>query len=229
MSETRPAISPRFKFPFNAMHERTQRPENQARLDEWIADKGYGWLRWGEKKVFLHRRDMEPRHHRPKAGDVFYFVLGKDAQGRLCAKNAINPRATRPSGILPLFFTPVLMALPVYALHLAGVKHWMIATGSLLISFITYAVYAIDKRRARTGARRIAETSLHLLELLGGWPGAWFAQQRLRHKSSKTSFQIVFWLIIALHQFVAVDWLQQGRWSKWLVAEAKAPLRPELR
>ena len=33
-----------------------------------------------------------------------------------------------------------------------------------------------------------------LLGLLGGWPAAIVAQQRLRHKTAKASFQLKFWL-----------------------------------
>lgn len=47
---------------------------------------------------------------------------------------------------------------------------------------------------------------LHALELLGGWPGALLAQQLLRHKTKKTSYQVVFWLTILMHQ---VYWLDQ--------------------
>ena len=44
------------------------------------------------------------------------------------------------------------------------------------------------------------------VELLGGWPGALLAQQLLRHKTKKTSYQGVFWLIVLVHQ---VYWLDQ--------------------
>lgn len=68
-----------------------------------------------------------------------------------------------------------------------------------LMSVCTYGVYALDKNAARRGRPRIPERSLHLLALLGGWPGALIAQQTLRHKTRKTSFQIIFWLTVLLN------------------------------
>ena len=79
------------------------------------------------------------------------------------------------------------------------------------ISTITYFVYAWDKNRAQKKGQREPEQELHLLELLGGWPGAFIAQRSLRHKCSKLSYQIVFWLIVATHQFVSIDYLRH--WS----------------
>ena len=52
---------------------------------------------------------------------------------------------------------------------------------------------------ARKGAWRTPESTLHLLELLCGWPGAWLAQRTIRHKSVKTSFRIVFFMMVALN------------------------------
>ena len=37
------------------------------------------------------------------------------------------------------------------------------------------------------------------MALLGGWPGAIFAQRVFRHKSSKPSFQSVFWITVVLN------------------------------
>jgi uncharacterized membrane protein YsdA (DUF1294 family) len=63
----------------------------------------------------------------------------------------------------------------------------------------TYAAYALDKSAAKKGAWRTQESTLHLLALAGGWPGALIAQQTLRHKSKKKSFRIVFWVTAALN------------------------------
>lgn len=72
------------------------------------------------------------------------------------------------------------------------------------MSLLAFALYAADKRRAARGEWRIGESTLHLVALLGGWPGALVAQQTLRHKRQKPGFMLIFWLIVALH---AVMWM----------------------
>lgn len=75
-----------------------------------------------------------------------------------------------------------------------------------LLSLFTYIVYAIDKSSAKKGNWRTSEATLHALALAGGWPGAAFAQQLLRHKSQKKEFRFVFW-ITALGNIAALVWL----------------------
>ena len=67
------------------------------------------------------------------------------------------------------------------------------------LSLITFAVYAMDKRKARLERWRIKESMLHLLDLAGGWPGGFLAQRMLHHKSRKTKFQVIFWCTVILH------------------------------
>ena len=76
----------------------------------------------------------------------------------------------------------------------------------LVGSLVTYFAYAADKLAARRGGWRTKEGTLHLLGLLGGWPGALVAQKRLRHKSRKASFQVVFWGTVVLNCGV-LGWL----------------------
>ena len=79
----------------------------------------------------------------------------------------------------------------------------------LLLSVITIGALAVDKRAAIAGRRRVPERSLHMLELLGGWPGSLIAQRRLHHKTRKRSYQIVVIAIIALH---VLGWIAVGAW-----------------
>lgn len=93
---------------------------------------------------------------------------------------------------------------------LTGLLAW-----HLVLAAVTFLAYGHDKRRAIQGGQRVPEARLHLLELLGGWPGALAAQRLLRHKSRKLSYRVVLWGIVTLH---AVAWLTWGAWRLGLVA-----------
>lgn len=84
--------------------------------------------------------------------------------------------------------------LPGIYPKLTAVAVWCAAA-----SCIAFVLHAIDKSRARQGAARIPENTLHLFELLGGWPGAWLAMTVFRHKTRKRSYQLVFALVVALN------------------------------
>ncbi len=69
----------------------------------------------------------------------------------------------------------------------------------VLLSLISFVAYGWDKRQSVLGYRRIPEQTLHVLSLLGGWPGALLGQRQFRHKTQKVSFRILFWLTVILH------------------------------
>jgi uncharacterized membrane protein YsdA (DUF1294 family) len=77
----------------------------------------------------------------------------------------------------------------------------------LLASIITFAVYALDKRAAQNERWRTRESSLHLLGLLGGWPGGLIAQRVLHHKSKKRSFQVGFFAAAIINSLALVWYL----------------------
>ncbi len=60
---------------------------------------------------------------------------------------------------------------------------WLVA-----INVVTFAVYGIDKRRARRGAWRVPEKTLFLLPLLGGSLGALLGMRVFRHKTKHWYF-----------------------------------------
>ena len=185
-----------------------------AKIVEWNYQKGFGFLQVGQKRIFLHRRDFAENHKRPAIGDVVRFTMGKDAKGRPCAQNAAHVndggRITLPSVLL----LACLLVLPVIALFRRGADFRWVGAYVLVLAAVSYGCYALDKRRARAQEWRISEAGLHLTELLGGWPGAFLAQRRLRHKISKPSYQFVFWLIVLAYQFAAYDSLQNWTLSR---------------
>lgn len=109
----------------------------------------------------------------------------------------------------------ILLIAPVLALlRLVPWFDWRILFGvPLVVSIFAFFAYRSDKRRAEAGDWRIPETTLHLTALLGGWPGAFLAQRTFRHKVSKVSFQLTFWAVVLLHEFIAIDSLQHWRIS----------------
>ncbi|AQX16957.1 hypothetical protein BKM78_14310 [Tessaracoccus sp. T2.5-30] len=52
-------------------------------------------------------------------------------------------------------------------------------------------MYRADKVAAVQGAWRVPESSLHLVSLLGGWPGALVARHAFWHKTRKQPFRTV--------------------------------------
>jgi uncharacterized membrane protein YsdA (DUF1294 family) len=66
--------------------------------------------------------------------------------------------------------------------------------------------YRLDKSAAERNAWRTSERMLHVIAVLGGWPGALVAQEVFRHKSRKLSFRFVLWTTVALN-CGALTWL----------------------
>jgi uncharacterized membrane protein YsdA (DUF1294 family) len=69
----------------------------------------------------------------------------------------------------------------------------------LAASFTAAVAYGVDKSAAQSGRWRTAESTLHVLALIGGWPGALVAQRVFRHKSRKPSFRTAFLATVALN------------------------------
>ncbi len=195
-------------------------------LVEWSHQRNYGFLQFGKGRVFLHVRDFAEHHKRPAVGDQIIFYLGQDAQGRTCAKRAVHANDGGRITVLTLLILAGLLLLPVLALrHWQVDWRWVCGTGLAMSSF-AYFAYATDKRRAREKNWRVAEVNLHLLELLGGWPGAFLAQRRLRHKCSKAGYQLVFWLIVLTYQFVAFDSMQDWEYTRLVWQQGQGASRP---
>jgi uncharacterized membrane protein YsdA (DUF1294 family) len=80
-----------------------------------------------------------------------------------------------------------------------------ILTVYIVASVAALVAYRVDKTSAENGTWRTRESTLHLLALAGGWPGALLAQRIFHHKTRKRSFRLVFFATIVLN--VALVWL----------------------
>ncbi|MDR0217154.1 MAG: cold shock and DUF1294 domain-containing protein [Comamonas sp.] len=199
----------------------------------------------GGDKIFVHISAFVPRPHadqRPKSGQRLEFAVGID-KGKKCAQQvawrssnmwleqktpsarrsslaARSPQSSRPasgwhaSGRFSYGVLLIWLALMLACSMLWSVPAW-IWLAYVGLSLLTFMVYWQDKWAAQKGQWRTSEKTLQLLALAGGWPGAVLAQQWLRHKSSKTSFQLQFWFM-ALLNAVFMLWLLSPYGRYWL-------------
>lgn len=210
--------------------------KRQGTLVRWEKERGFGFIRCAEVSadVFVHLRDFADRGLTPQVGMTLTFdeihVGGKgpravavQAPGAMPRREqqqprrpaaSPRPRTERRQDAAPSSSSslPMVLLLPAYA-ALLGYGVWTtrippIALGVLLlISLLTFVVYGVDKNAATAGRWRTAESTLHLLSLIGGWPGAWCAQRLFRHKVRKTSFMAGYWATVLAHMAAVGAWV----------------------
>lgn len=187
---------------------RGDRKRFEGTLESWNDDRGYGFIALprGGKSVFAHIRSFEGLTYRPRVGEVFSFNLTTLDDGRLRAEHtrlvegvAVVPRSKSPAGpivgalVILIFITEFIVLSLLWKLPL-----WVAALYGG-ISVACFLLYAEDKSKAQKGRWRVAESSMQIISLIGGWPGAIVAQQVLRHKTRKRGFQFVFWTAVVLN------------------------------
>ena len=79
----------------------------------------------------------------------------------------------------------------------------------LIINATTFLVYGYDKYAARQKKSRVRESKLHLLAMIGGSSGALIAQQIFHHKTTKRSFQLIYWGTVVVQVAVVVWYLSR--------------------
>src|SRR4051812_25081853 len=104
------------------------------------------------------------------------------------SKDFRSGRRTEWSRFGPLQFA---LWLPVGFLTFLGIgafaKHLppAIPLAYSVCSLLSWGLYWHDKSRAQRDVWRTRESTLHLFDLLGGWPGGLIAQRVHRHKTRK--------------------------------------------
>lgn len=175
----------------------------KGQIVKWDDSKGYGFISAldCEHRVFFHVSSVESINRRPKLNDHVTFDLSKDNQGRINAKNVyIEGVHGVPITILFSSIFLVVLAASIFAFD----GEMFLLPLYLVASLFTYLMFAWDKQAALSGNWRTSENTLHLLSLIGGWPGALWAQYLLRHKSRKQPFKSILWVTIVFNICVLI-------------------------
>lgn len=199
----------------------------------WHDKKGFGFLlsQQTQQKLFFHIRDFADNSTRPHEGDELEFSLGQDKQGRpIATALKVVTRSPQPTPLpvtrikpvdlentreFALYFRAAFLMLVIIAL-LFGTLPYLLPILYLEASLFTYWLYQADKNAAiaRQG-QRLPEESLQMFSLIGGWPGALLAQQRLAHKRSKALFIREFWLVV-IGNCLLLLWLMSQHGQQFL-------------
>jgi len=178
----------------------------KGKLTKWHTDKAFGFIAPNDvvSQVFIHQSAFANKARIPQISDIITFSITKDKAGRYCACDATflgekfkkkQPKKINQFSIyLSLIFLATIMI--TFTLGYLPQKLMSIYIG---LSCLTFLSYAVDKSKAQHGAWRTQESTLHMLALIGGWPGAALAQQIFRHKSSKKNFRRVFWSTVMIN------------------------------
>ena len=201
-------------------------------LVEWNDQRGFGFVQAdaGGERVFVHISAFQPKPSptaRPQVQMRLEFGIGVEGgkkRAQHVAWRNVEPEANhhaKPAHAVPkhkgggtYFVVLAFIVVFVAVASVWSVQRWLVSL-YVLLSLITFFAYWKDKRAAQGGHWRTPESTLHVLAVMGGWPGAILAQQWLRHKSSKTAFRTAFWVTVVLNVVLFVylhspwgrDWL----------------------
>jgi uncharacterized membrane protein YsdA (DUF1294 family)/cold shock CspA family protein len=175
-------------------------------VSDWKHDKGFGFITpvGVGTKLFVHVSEFERGARRPAVGDRVDYQLdtGSGKGPRARRVRFVDAATATPARSAPLRFATVVavayLAWLAFAVSTRRLDVYVLAW-YFVASVMSLASYAIDKSAAREGQRRTSEATLHFVDTLGGWPGGAFAQQWLRHKSSKRSFAFGYWMSVVVN------------------------------
>jgi uncharacterized membrane protein YsdA (DUF1294 family)/cold shock CspA family protein len=166
--------------------------------------KGFGFIRSSEYRedVFVHVEAVDGRIPL-RTGQRVQFVAQPSDRGLRATRVVPGHVGLSPTMSAAGFMIAILVAVTA-GLHRLGLG-WI---GAYLgaIGAATWAAFAWDKRQAGLDGRRVPESVLLGLSLLGGSPAALVAMSVLRHKSSKRSFQIKFAAVVIVQALALAAW-----------------------
>ena len=166
--------------------------------------RGFGFIRSSEYRedVFVHVEEVDGRVPL-KSGQRVQFVAQPSGRGLRATRVVPGSVGLSPAMSAAGFLVAILVAV-TGALHKVGLGWFGAYLGA--IGTATWAAFAWDKRQAGLEARRVRESVLIGLSLLGGSPAAAVAMFVLRHKTSKPSFQVKFIAVVVAQVFALAVW-----------------------
>ncbi len=208
--------------------------KKQGSIIRWEEARGFGFIRSAasHSDVFFHVKDFRGAGaDRPSAGMGVTFEeihiggkgpramavrpMASPTQGAQRPSTKARPTRTTRLAPPPELGSGAAVALPLMLVYAAAVGWgvwatylpWWTLAALPLLNLVAFFAYWQDKYAASKGRWRISEDTLHLWSLAGGWGGAWFAQQVLRHKSRKQAFREIYWATVVLHCGALAGWL----------------------
>ena len=80
----------------------------------------------------------------------------------------------------------------------------------IAVNLVSFALYGLDKVKAKRGLWRIRESTLLLVAALGGSLGALLGMELFRHKTKHWTFKILIPLFLLLHMALGVYVIKAG-------------------
>ena len=196
-------------------------------ISKWDETKDFGFItpQSGGKPIFFHSNAYSRSHKRPVENLRVQYSPSTDQKGRACAVN-VTPiqghkelRRDSKQKILSLFLLACCSAALLYLFQTGRIPLQVVYLYAAM-SAAAFFLYVRDKKAAAWGRWRTPENTLHIVSLLGGWPGAGLAMSFLRHKSTKPSFRIMYWLTVLLN-CGALYWISTPEGRIWLLDQLR--------
>jgi len=159
-------------------------------------ERGFGFIRCKKLAdgVFVHVSKI-PAPGVLRVGQKVSFKTEQTDKGIAAIDVVPGKMQKSPSVVYGLVSATITFGLVLCTVFLG--LPW-IAAYLFAINLVTLLIYGWDKAISDTALLRVPENVLHGLAFLGGSPAGLAAQRLFRHKTIKTRFIMVYWMIVVL-------------------------------
>jgi len=173
----------------------------QGYIIHFNKEKGYGFIDSDEheENIFVHISEVTNADTLEQGQEVT-FQIERTAKGLSAVLVKAGVKQRSPYLIFGVVSSLITLAIFAYATQqLPTLLAYLVA-----VNITTFLLYGYDKFISKGERLRVPELNLQALALLGGSPAALLAQKFFRHKTIKESFQIVYWVTVAIQVGVVI-------------------------